>query len=164
MKKTIYLAGGCFWGVEAYYKKLRGILDTKCGYANGDILNPRYEDLKNHLATHAEVVQINYDDETIPLVKVLEHFMRIIDPYRVNHQGGDTGLQYRTGVFYEDAKDGETINEYFDNLPKVKPFAIIVEPLTNFYDAEEYHQDYLDLHPNGYCHVDFKKIRDDEKK
>ena len=98
--KIIYVAGGCFWGVEAYYKKLKGIIDTECGYANGNSVNPSYEDLKNHIATHAETVKIVYDENVISLTKILEHFLRIVDPYEINHQGEDYGIQYRTAIYY----------------------------------------------------------------
>ena len=162
--KVIYVAGGCFWGVEAYYKKLKGIIDTECGYANGNIENPSYEDLKKHIATHAETVKVVYDETIISLIKILEHFLRIVDPYEVNHQGEDFGVQYRTAIYYLNEDDEKIINNYFNSIEKSKPFAIQVEKLEAFYDPESYHQDYLDNNPNGYCHINFNLIRDDERK
>lgn len=163
MLNTIYLAGGCFWGVEAYFKSLKGVVDTIVGYANGNTINPKYEDLKTHIATHAETVRIIYDDETISLTKLLEHFLRFVDPYSVDRQGHDIGHQYRSGVYYIDESDKTIIKEYFDSNLNSN-YKISIEKLENFYDAEEYHQDYLDKNPNGYCHVDLKLIKEDEKK
>src|SRR5574344_920468 len=107
MWKIIYLAGGCFWGNEAYFKKLKGVLDTEVGYANGNIANPTYHDLKAHIATHAETVKIVYDDLIITINKILEHFLRFVDPYSIDHQGEDFGHQYRTGVYYNDPLEKE---------------------------------------------------------
>ncbi|MDD3348808.1 MAG: peptide-methionine (S)-S-oxide reductase MsrA [Bacilli bacterium] len=166
MTKIIYVAGGCFWGVEAYYKKLRGIIDTTCGYANGNFNNPTYEDLKSHKATHVEAVKILYDDEKISLTKIIEHLFRIINPFTVDHQGGDYGHQYRTGIYYENDEDGDTIIKYVNMEQKkyTKRIMVEIERLKHFYDAEDYHQDYLDINPFGYCHIDFSLIKDEEKK
>ncbi len=162
--KTIFIAGGCFWGVQAYYDKLKGIDKTFVGYANGNISNPTYQQVKSHEATHSETVKIIYDETIISLEKILEHFLRIIDPYEVNHQGEDYGIQYRTGVYYESEKDKEIIERYFNSIEKEKDFAIEVLRLANFYDAEEYHQKYLYKNPSGYCHVNFSLIKDNERK
>ena len=158
--KTIYLAGGCFWGMEAYYKLVEGVLDTEVGYANGNIANPRYEDLKAHIANHAETVKIVYDENIISLKDLLNTYLSVVNPYSVNHQGEDYGEQYRTGVFADDENDLKEIKEFF--LQKERefnkgPFAIKIELLKNFYKAEEYHQDYLDKHPDGYCHIPLPK-------
>ena len=161
--KRIYLAGGCFWGVEAYFKSLKGVINTTVGYANGNTVNPKYEELKAGLATHAETVLIEYDSAKISLEKLLEHFLRFVDPYSIDKQGHDIGHQYRSGVFYESEADKEKVLEHFKN--NLRPdYKILVERLDNYYDAEEYHQDYLDKNPGGYCHVDLKLIKNDEKK
>lgn len=163
MKKTIYIAGGCFWGVEMYYKKLKGVINTEVGYANGDIKNPTYEQVKHHEATHAETLKLEYDDEVISLEKILEHFLRFVDPYSVDKQGEDVGHQYRSGVYYTDEKELSVIKSYFDsNLDK--GYKIEILPLENFYNAEEYHQDYLDKNPTGYCHVNLGLIKKNEMK
>ena len=161
--ERIYLAGGCFWGVEAYFKSLKGVLNTTVGYANGNKANPKYEELKAGLASHAETVLIEYDKAIISLEKLLEHFLRFVDPYSVDKQGHDKGHQYRSGVFYESEEDKERVLEYFSETLD-KDYKILVEKLDNFYDAEEYHQDYLDKNPGGYCHVDLKLIKKNEKK
>lgn len=164
--KRIVLAGGCFWGVEAYYKKLKGIIDTNVGYTNGNYENPSYEDLKKHKATHAEAVEIYYDENVISLIKILEHMFRFIDPTSINKQGGDIGIQYRTGVYYKELDDKKIIEEFIDNKNKENNGKIVVEVLkeNGFYLAEDYHQDYLDVNPHGYCHVNFNVIKDDELK
>lgn len=161
--ERIYLAGGCFWGVEAYFKSLKGVLNTTVGYANGNKSNPKYEELKAGLASHAETVLIEYDKAIISLEKLLEHFLRFVDPYSVDRQGHDKGHQYRSGVFYESEEDKERVLEYFSETLD-KDYKILVEKLDNFYDAEEYHQDYLDKNPGGYCHVDLRLIKKNEKK
>lgn len=162
--KVIYIAGGCFWGVEGYFTKLSGVIETTVGYANGNIENPTYEQVKSHAASHAETVKIVYDDTIISLTKILEHFLRFVDPYSINHQGEDYGMQYRSGVYYVNEDDKKIIKDYFISKQGRRPFVIEVLPLFNFYDAEEYHQDYLDKNPNGYCHVNFNLIKDSEKK
>lgn len=161
--ERIYLAGGCFWGVEAYFKSLKGVLNTTVGYANGNKSNPKYEELKAGLASHAETVLIEYDKAIISLEKLLEHFLRFVDPYSVDRQGHDKGHQYRSGVFYESEEDKERVLEYFSETLD-KDYKILVQKLDNFYDAEEYHQDYLDKNPGGYCHVDLRLIKKNEKK
>lgn len=162
--KTIYVAGGCFWGVQEYFRRLKGVLATAAGYANGDTSNPSYQDLAAHRATHAEAVKIDYDEKIISAEKIAEHLLRIVDPYSVDRQGGDVGHQYRTGIYFADPSDGEKIKKFINSAEGGENFALKVEPLSNFYPAEEYHQNYLVKNPSGYCHVDFSKIRKDESK
>lgn len=164
--KRIVLAGGCFWGVEAYYKRLKGIINTNVGYANGNTVNPTYEQLINKVATHAEAVEIYYDEKVISLRKILEHLFRFIDPTSLNKQGGDIGIQYRTGVYYQTEEDKIIIQEFIDERQKQYHNSIRVEVLKeeNFYLAEDYHQDYLDKNPYGYCHVNFNLIKKEEAK
>ncbi len=164
--RRILIAGGCFWGVEAYYKKLKGVLSTSVGYANGNTSNPRYEDLKAHKATHSEAVEIVYDENVISLAQLLDHMFRFIEPTSVNRQGHDIGIQYRTGVYYQSEEDYQIIQAFIAEKQKLYKDPIAVEVLkeTNYYLAEDYHQDYLDKNPFGYCHVSFGHIKPGEKK
>ena len=163
MKKIIYLAGGCFWGVEAYYKRLKGVINTVVGYANGNKVNPTYEEVKSHQTAHAETLKLEYDSSIISLEKILEHFLRFVDPYSIDQQAHDIGHQYRSGVYYIDVNDKHIIENYFNsNLDN--DYAIEVLPLDNFYKAEDYHQDYLNKNPNGYCHVNLSLIKKEEMK
>jgi len=164
--KQIILAGGCFWGVEAYYKRLKGVSDTQVGYANGNYPNPTYEEVCNEKATHAEAVLINYDEKIISLETLMDHLFRIIDPTSVNKQGHDEGVQYRSGVYFQDPKDEAAAKKFvLSRQPQFKkPIALEIQSLRGFYDAETYHQDYLDKNPNGYCHVDFRVLRKEEMK
>lgn len=143
--KEIILAGGCFWGVEEYYKRLIGVVQTKVGYVNGNIENPRYEDLINQKATHAEAVKVAYDEEVISLERILENLFKIIDPTSINKQGNDAGIQYRSGIYYYDSKDLEIINLFINQKTKKykQPIVVEIQEVKNFYDAEGYHQDYL---------------------
>ncbi len=152
----IYLAGGCFWGVEAYISRLYGVYDVVSGYANGDTENPTYEDVKRKNSGHAETVYILYDKNIIPLDILLSNFLKIIDPTSLNKQGNDEGTMYRTGIYYTDKSDLDIIMikmKEVDTMYKGKN-KIEVEELDDFTKAEEYHQDYLDKNPNGYCHFD----------
>lgn len=156
--KTIYLAGGCFWGVEAYFQRIPGVVDAVSGYANGQTSNPSYEDVIRG-AGHAETVKVTYDADRLSLDDILQYYFRIIDPTSLNKQGNDRGAQYRTGIYYTDPAEREVIQHALDGLQKKYSRPVVVEnqPLKNFYDAEEYHQDYLAKHPNGYCHIDVSK-------
>ena len=116
MKETIYFAGGCFWGVQEYFSRLKGVLSTKVGYANGNKENPRYEEDKKQITGHVETVEIIFDNELISIEKLLEHFLRFVDPYSINKQGEDEGIQYRTGVYYNDLLDGVTAETYFSSV------------------------------------------------
>ena len=154
--KEIYLAGGCFWGLQAYFDLKKGIKETTVGYANGHTANPTYEDVCTNKTGYAETVHIKYDEFEINLEKLLELFWRVIDPTSLNKQGGDMGTQYRTGIYYTNEGDLEVINESFKSIAKKYTNEIVTEikPLKNFYAAEEYHQKYLEKNPDGYCHID----------
>lgn len=149
----IYLAGGCFWGVEAYFKKLDGVLDTDVGYANGKTESPSYEDVCYGDTNHAETVVVTFDRTMISLEELLLHYLRIINPYTVDRQGNDVGRQYRTGIYFVDPEDESVIKHFISSIPNSHNFAVEVGKLENFYLAEDYHQNYLDKNPNGYCHV-----------
>ena len=161
--KTIYLAGGCFWGVEHFFSLAKGIINTEVGYANGTLDNPKYEDLKHGLDDASETVKIDYDENVVSLEKILELYLRVVDPYSVNKQGEDEGVQYRTGVYYQNDSDKEAIKKYFDNVLE-KDYKIEVVKLNKFFAAEEYHQDYLNKNPQGYCHINMAKLKPEERK
>lgn len=154
--KEIYLAGGCFWGLQAYFDLKDGINESEVGYANGNTKEPTYEQVCTNNTGYAETVRIKYDDDKISLERVLELFWKVIDPTSLNKQGGDRGTQYRTGIYFTDDKDEAIINESVQNEAKKysKKIFTEVEKLKNFYSAEEYHQKYLEKNPNGYCHID----------
>lgn len=156
--KEIYLAGGCFWGTEHYFKQIRGVISTTTGYANGNINNPTYEQVYTDSTGYAETVHIVYNPEIVSLTLLLEMFFRSIDPTSLNRQGEDCGTRYRTGIYYTTEKDIATIKEVYNKVEHAigEPLMVEVEPLINFYPAEEYHQDYLDKNPRGYCHIPFE--------
>lgn len=156
--KDIYFAGGCFWGTEHYFKQVRGVISTAVGYANGNTDNPTYEQVYTDLTGYAETVHIVYDPEVVSLTLLLELFFRSIDPTSLNRQGEDCGTRYRTGIYYTSEEDTTTIKEIYSGIERIigEPLMVEVEPLRNFYAAEEYHQDYLDKNPRGYCHVPFE--------
>ena len=156
----IYLAGGCFWGTEKYIASIHGVQSTEVGYANGKTLNPTYEEVCTNNTGHAETVHVVYDPEIVSLAFLLELYYEAIDPTSHNRQGGDFGIQYRTGIYYVDDKDLSVIENSISKLQKRinKPIAIEVKRLENFSPAEEYHQKYLDKNPAGYCHIGRSKI------
>lgn len=158
--KEIYLAGGCFWGTEKYLSGITGIIKTEVGYANGNTEHPTYEEVCHHNTGHAETVKVLYDPEQIRLEFILSLYYDVINPTSVNKQGGDTGTQYRTGIYYIADTDIEIIQKSIQQLQNKydKPIAIEVLPLRNYYPAEEYHQKYLDKNPNGYCHIHKEKF------
>lgn len=163
MVQRIFLAGGCFWGVEEYFSRLKGVIATKVGYANGNKDNPRYEELKAGIASHAETLRLDYDDSILSLEKIIEHFLRFVDPYSIDKQGHDEGHQYRSGIYSE----SPAILEQASSLlrKKVGPdHKIEVLPLANFFLAEDYHQEYLKKNPGGYCHVNLGLIKPSESK
>lgn len=153
--REIYLAGGCFWGAQHYFDCLSGVVQTEVGYANGKTENPTYEQVKHENTGHAETVRVIYDPEKRSLADLLIQYYKVIDPVSVNRQGGDVGIQYRTGIYYTDSKDCPLIEESLKELQKQydKPLAVEALPLSNFYTAEDYHQKYLEKNPGGYCHI-----------
>ena len=158
VEKTIYLAGGCFWGCQKYFDLMEGVLETEVGYANGPTANPTYEQVKHDHTGHAETVRVKYDPTVLPLRELLERYFKVIDPVAVNHQGEDFGIQYRTGIYYADPADAPTVTAALSHLARQydQPLAVENKPLENFYPAEEYHQKYLEKHPDGYCHIHFE--------
>ena len=140
MTRDIFLAGGCFWGTEHYFKQIEGVVNTEVGFANGHTADP---------------VRIEYDDAVVDLEFLLQMFFRAIDPTSLNKQGHDEGTRYRTGVYYTSETDLPVIKKVFAEEQKKldAPIAVEVEPLQCFYPADESHQDYLDKNPAGYCHL-----------
>ena len=153
--KTIYLAGGCFWGTAHLFSLVPGVKNTTTGYANSIVANPTYQEVCTGRTHAAETVKVDYYETQIGLSDLLMLYFRSIDPVSVNRQGGDSGTQYRTGIYYTDESDREVIEVMLATLQRrhSEPIAIEFGPLQNFYPAEEYHQDYLVKNPDGYCHV-----------
>ncbi|BEP28238.1 peptide-methionine (R)-S-oxide reductase MsrB [Helicovermis profundi] len=164
--KDIYLAGGCFWGVEAYMSRVYGVYDVSSGYANGLTENPSYEDLIYKNSGHAETVHIKYDPSLVTLETLLNYYFKIIDPTTLNQQGNDRGLQYRTGIYYTDSKELKTINDRVKKEQTLYSDPLVVEvlPLKQYFLAEDYHQDYLDKNPSGYCHINLNTVTEDLSK
>jgi methionine-S-sulfoxide reductase len=161
--KEIYLAGGCFWGTEKYLSLIKGVIETEVGYANGPTERPSYEEVCSG-SGHAETVRVVYRTDEISLTRILELFYEVIDPVAVNRQGFDIGVQYRSGIYYVQEEDRDTILQSLETLQRryEKPLAIEAMLLRNFYPAEAYHQKYLDKNPQGYCHIgekEFQKVK-----
>lgn len=163
-QQVIYLAGGCFWGVEAFISRLKGVNQTEVGYANGIDLAPTYEKVSTGKTGHAETVKATYNPEIISLEEILENFFRIIDPFSKNRQGPDIGTQYRTGIYWQEDSQREAVMRFLSKKQRQfkKRIAVEARPIGSFYPAEEYHQKYLEKNPQGYCHVDLNLIDDKE--
>lgn len=151
---TIYLAGGCFWGVQRYLDSIPGVSKTTVGYANGPVYPVCYEEVKAGCG-HAETCKVIFDDAMLSLEQLLDAFLSVIDPLSVNRQGEDEGIQYRTGIYYEDEGDLPVISAVIARLERALETKSAVEilPLSGFCPAEEYHQKYLQKNPGGYCHI-----------
>ena len=157
-QEEIWFAAGCFWGVQKYFKRIAGVESTEVGYANGKLENPTYEQVYTDKTGHAECIHIRYNPEEISLEDLAGHFFKIIDPLSLNKQGEDEGTRYRTGVYYEEKRDREVLERVFERVKAqlgVPEMPVELLPLDCFYLAEEYHQDYLDKNPGGYCHIKF---------
>lgn len=164
--KEIYLAGGCFWGVQKFFDQFEGVSHTEVGYANGPDSAPSYREVCDS-SGHAETVRIGYDESRIALTKLLDYYFMVIDPLSANRQGNDAGVQYRTGIYYTDESQMHEIMAVYDREQQKagQPLAVEVMPLANFFTAEEYHQKYLDKNPGGYCHIPKKvfKLADQDR-
>lgn len=160
MGKEIYLAGGCFWGIEKYLENVPGVTSTSVGYANGNTSNPTFEEVCYNNTGHAETVKVEYEEERIGLEFLLQLYYDVINPVSINRQGGDAGSQYRTGIYFTDDRDEAVIRDSIQELQKQykERIAIEVKPLANYYKAEAYHQKYLDKNPGGYCHIGADKF------
>lgn len=155
---TIYFAGGCFWGTEHFFKQIDGVTDTEVGYANSIIPHPTYREVCTGQTQAVEGVRVVYDTAKINLSYLIRLYLMTIDPTSVNRQGNDSGTQYRTGIYYTTADQQRTAIAELDKeaARHSRPLAVEIKPLINFYSAEEFHQDYLDKNPGGYCHIDPK--------
>ena len=162
--EDIYLAGGCFWGVEAYMERVYGVYDVTSGFANGTTENPTYKEVITGKTGHTETVHVQYDPERTDLKTIVEHFFMIVDPTSLNKQGNDRGTQYRSGIYYSNPEDKAIIDGVVATEQERYDDEIVteVEPLTSYTVAEEYHQDYLEKNPDGYCHVEFDTLEDQE--
>ncbi|WP_312644113.1 peptide-methionine (R)-S-oxide reductase MsrB [Hydrogenoanaerobacterium sp.] len=159
--RQIYLAGGCFWGLEKYMQEINGATETEVGYANGKTENPTYEDVCRRNTGHAETVRVDYNADKISLPFLLNLYYEAINPISLNRQGNDVGSQYRTGIYFVRQEDEDVIRTSIARLQTRydRPIAIEVKPLESYYKAEEYHQHYLDKNPGGYCHIGWDKIQ-----
>ncbi len=160
--ETIYFAGGCFWGVDAYFERVFGVYETSSGYANGTGEDPTYKTVISGKEGFAETVKVVYDSDRVSLEELLDYFFRVIDPTLENQQGNDIGVQYRTGIYYENKAHKEIIDKAikFEQTKYDKTLVTEVLPLQNFYLAEENHQNYLEKNPDGYCHIDLDVLNE----
>lgn len=149
------MAGGCFWGTEHFLKQIDGVVATEVGYANGNTINPSYQEVYTDQTGYAETVRVCYDPSRVSLRFLAELYFKAIDPTSLNQQGEDRGTRYRTGVYYTDEADLPTLKAVFDDVRRqlAEPLQVELLPLKNFCAGEEYHQDYLDKNPSGYCHL-----------
>ncbi len=155
--KEIYFAGGCFWGVQHFFSGVEGVKETRCGYANGHIEAPTYEQVYTDTTGFAETVKVIYDPSRTSLETLTDLFFCIIDPLSLNKQGHDIGTRYRTGVYYTDETERPVLESVFarETAKAGAPLVVELKPLENFYEAEKLHQDYLKVNPAGYCHLSF---------
>ncbi len=151
----IYFAGGCFWGTEHYFKQIKGVTATEVGYANGTLPKPTYEQVSTGKTGSVETVKVNYDPTIVDLKLLIDLYFKTIDPTSLDKQGNDIGTQYRTGIYFTKKSDEKIIREEMEQLAKNYRSKLVVEisPLHNFYTAENYHQNYLEKNPQGYCHI-----------
>lgn len=159
--KTIYLAAGCFWATEKLFADTPGVISVVSGYANGkkEIENPSYELVCGGMTNYKETVRVEYDESEVSLKKLLLIYFNVIDPTVMSRQGADVGTQYQTGIFYTEDDQLKTIDEIADPVrEKARQFCVLIEPFDVFYDAEEYHQKYLEKNPNGYCHISRSRL------
>ena len=153
---TVYLAGGCFWGMQAFFEEVDGVVSTEVGYANGTLgRQPSYEEVCTGETGFAETLQVVYDAGRVPLSFILERYFTVINPTTLNRQGADQGTQYRTGIYYTKEEQRPIIEKALTSLQQAYADPIVVEckPLDNYYPAEQYHQEYLRKNPGGYCHI-----------
>ncbi len=162
-KNVIYLAGGCFWGLEKYMEGIPGVIDAVSGYANGKPMDAvSYEQVCAGGTGYRETVRVEYDKTKVSLETLLFAFFKVIDPSVENRQGNDVGTQYQTGIFYTDEASKKIVEKVaaVEKRRAENGFYVLIEPLKNFHKAEEYHQDYLTKHPGGYCHISPQEMKE----
>lgn len=159
-KNVIYLAGGCFWGLEKLMQSIPGVIDAESGYANGTAdIEPDYRTVCNGTTGFKETVRVEYNPEEVSLDALLFAYFYVIDPTVKNKQGPDIGTQYQTGIYYTNEEDGAVVERIAEiERKRNKAFEVEIGPIINYYRAEDYHQNYLDNYPNGYCHIPFFEI------
>jgi len=158
-------AAGCFWGVEAYFRRIRGVVSTTVGYTGGKIPDPTYEQVCTGRTGHAEAIEIEFDPSKTSYERLLKHFWKVHDPTTKDRQGNDVGTQYRSAIFYHSQAQKEAASASKKALEAsgklARPVTTQIVAAGEFYDAEKYHQDYLEKNPGGYCHVDLSNINDE---
>ncbi len=154
-ERDIWFAAGCFWGAQKFFKLIDGVVFTEVGFANGREINPTYKQVYTDETGHAECVHVRYDPAKVSLEQLVRLFLKMIDPFSLNKQGEDEGTRYRTGIYFDNNDDREVIGRVLRTFEEQagKKSAVEIQPLRCFYKAEEYHQNYLDKNPNGYCHL-----------
>lgn len=159
-RKEIYVAAGCFWGVQKYFDCVNGVINTEVGYVNGSTKEPSYAEVCFGGTGHAEALRVRFDEDVVQLKNILELYFHLVDPTLLNQQGNDRGIQYRTGIYYVDDIDKPIIEEVIRQEQNKYEDRIVTEvkKLENYYPAEEYHQKYLEKNPKGYCHVGKKEL------
>jgi len=164
--KEIVIAGGCFWGVEAYFSKLKGISGSEVGYSQGEKTGTDYKEVCSGLYGFVEVCKLKYDEQVVSIEGIIKHMFRFIDPTSLNRQGADMGIQYRTGLYFQEQDEVEEAKGILSKLQENYSKPIVVESalISNYVKAENYHQEYLEKNPNGYCHVDLKLLKAFERK
>ena len=155
MIQDLYFAAGCFWGAQKFFSLVKGVTFTEVGFANGNTENPTYKEVYTDKTGYAETVHLQYDTAVITEERLTDLFLKAIDPLSLNKQGEDEGTRYRTGVYFVSEEQVPGIRQSLDRTAAAlgQPLAVELLPLQNFYRAEEYHQDYLEKNPTGYCHL-----------
>jgi peptide-methionine (S)-S-oxide reductase len=157
MTQKATFGAGCFWGVEAEFREMKGVTDALAGYAGGHTENPTYQDVCTGRTNHAEVVEVEYDEDQVSYQELLNLFWKAHDPTQVNRQGPDVGTQYRSVIFFHTPEQGKAARESKAELEKSgkfhRPIATVIEPAPAFYRAEEYHQQYLAKRGLRHCHI-----------
>jgi len=159
--ETAIFAAGCFWGVEEYFSRVKGVIKSESGYTGGTVKSPTYEQVCSGTTGHAEAVRVTFDPKIVSYEKLLKHFWEMHDPTSLNKQGNDVGTQYRSAIFFTSPEQEKIAKASLENLAKSgkysKKIVTQILPAKEFYEAEEYHQDYLKKNPRGYCHIDLRK-------